>query len=145
MLFRSLASKSASSVTTIELDPAVEAVARQNPWSQPLFTSPKLTLRLGDALTLVQELPEGGFDAIIHDPPTLQLAGELYSGAFYRQLLRLLSRRGKLFHYIGSPESRHGATVTRGVVKRLHEVGFAAVIPAPDAYGVVAYKEKPRR
>lgn len=140
-----LASKSASSVTTIELDPAVEAVAQRNPWSQPLFAGGKITRRLGDAFEVLKTLPSGAFDVVLHDPPTMQLAGELYSGAFYREILRVLSRRGKLFHYIGSPESRHGATVTKGVVRRLHEAGFAAVAAAPDAYGVVAYREKPRR
>jgi predicted methyltransferase len=135
----------AASVTTIELDPTVLQLASKNPWSQALFEHPRITQKVGSAYEVVPTFADGTFDLVLHDPPTLQLAGELYSGDFYRQLWRVLSRRGRLFHYIGSPDSRHGATVTRGVVRRLHEAGFEKVAPAPDAYGVMAWKEKPRR
>ncbi|HRW51172.1 MAG TPA: spermine synthase, partial [Caldilinea sp.] len=80
------------------------------------------------------------FDAIIHDPPMFSLAGELYSLAFYRELLRVLRRGGRLFHYIGNPESKSGATVTRGVVRRLTEAGFRRVQERAQAFGVVAVK-----
>lgn len=139
------AAQTAAHVTVIELDPGVEAMAAKNPWSEPLFTKTNITRKSGDAFTVLKELPDAAFDLIVHDPPTMQLAGDLYSGAFYREAFRVLSRRGRLFHYIGDPNSKHGATVTRGVVKRLHESGFAAVTSAADAYAVVAWKEKPRR
>ena len=43
-------------------------------------------------------------DAILHDPPRFGIAGELYSqGFYYEQLARILKRRGRLFHYTGSP------------------------------------------
>ncbi|WP_394796854.1 spermine synthase [Armatimonas sp.] len=139
------AAKTAAHVTVIELDAGVEAMAAKNPWSEPLFSKTNITRKNGDAFALIKEMPDAVFDLMIHDPPTMQLAGDLYSGAFYREAFRVLSRRGRLFHYIGDPNSRHGATVTRGVVKRLHESGFVAVTTAADAYGVVAWKEKPRR
>jgi predicted methyltransferase len=44
-----------------------------------------------------------------------------------------------LFHYIGNPESRSGATVGRGVVERLEAVGFS-VKPKGSAFGVLAKK-----
>ncbi len=68
------------------------------------------------------------------------LAGDLYSGEFYRDLYRLLKRRGRLFHYIGDLESRSGRNVVKGVVRRLGEAGFARIVRKPGAFGVVAYK-----
>jgi predicted methyltransferase len=68
------------------------------------------------------------------------LAGELYSASFYRQLLRILRPSGRLYHYIGNPSSKSGRGVTRGVIRRLYEAGFRRIKPYPRAFGVVAYK-----
>jgi len=135
-----LAAREASGVTTIELDPAVQAIARLNPWSQELFTNPKITQVMGDACEVVPTFANESFGRIMHDPPTLKLAGELYSGAFYRELYRILKRGGRLFHYIGDPNSRASSGLTRGVVRRLQEAGFSRVVRRREAYGVVAYK-----
>lgn len=135
-----LAARSAASVTTIELDPGVEAIARLNPWSRELFANPCITRLTGDASEIVPTLPDGQFERIMHDPPALKLAGDLYSGAFYRELHRVLKRGGRLFHYIGDPQSKAGSSVTRGVLRRLQEAGFTRVVPRAQAYGVVAYK-----
>ncbi len=133
-----LAAEIAEHVTTVELDPACQEVARANPWSARLFDHPRITQLIGDIGELIATLPEAGFNRIIHDPPTFSLAGELYSGEFYRACWRVLRPGGRLFHYIGDPESRSGAQVTRGVVRRLQEAGFARVQPAPAAFGVTA-------
>ena len=135
-----LAARTAGSVTAIELDPAVQTIARQNPWSQELFADPKITQVMGDACEVVSTFAGDSFDRIIHDPPTFALAGELYSGAFYRELYRILKRGGRLFHYIGDPNSKASGSVTRGVVRRLQETGFSRVVRRAEAYGVVAYK-----
>jgi predicted methyltransferase len=132
----------AETVTTIELDPTVLAIARLNPWSVELFTNSAITQHIGDAYELVPGLDHASFDLVIHDPPTLSLAGELYSLEFYRRVLRVLRPGGRLFHYIGNPESRHGATVTRGVIRRLHEAGFHPVLRRRDAFGVLAHKPR---
>jgi predicted methyltransferase len=95
-----------------------------NPWSQELFDNPKITQRIGDSFDVVAELKSGSYSRIIHDPPVFALAGELYSGEFYRQLHRLLRNNGKLFHYIGDPESKSGRSMTAGVIKRLQQAGF---------------------
>ena len=134
------AAERADHVTTIELDPTVVEVCGCNPWSQPLFDNPKITRLLGDSFDVVETMADGRFSCIIHDPPTFSLAGHLYSADFYRELWRLLKPKGRVFHYIGDPDSRSGRTVTRGVVRRLQEVGFRQVKPAPRAFGVVAYK-----
>jgi predicted methyltransferase len=127
-------------VVTIEIDPTTLAIARRNPWSRALFADPKIRQMVGDAYEVLPELPDESFSRIIHDPPVFSLAGELYSGAFYRELFRVLHRNGRLFHYIGSLESKAGAGVARGVVRRLKEAGFVRVDRRQEAFGVVAFK-----
>lgn len=134
------AAKTAVHVTTIELDPTVTKICRQNPWSQDLFNNPKISRRIGDAYDEVQEFADERFSRIIHDPPMFSLAGHLYSTEFYRELYRILTPKGRLFHYVGNPQSKSGGNVTRGVVRRLQEAGFRRIKPRPQAFGVVAYK-----
>lgn len=134
------AARTAEQVVTIELDPAVLDIARQNPWSQDLFANPRIEQIIGDAFGIVREMEDESFSRIVHDPPRFSLAGELYAGEFYRHLHRLLERRGRLFHYIGDPESRSGRNVTRGVMRRLQAAGFRRIVRRPRAFGLVAYK-----
>jgi hypothetical protein len=134
------ASQTANHVLTIELDPAALQVCRLNPWSQGLFDNPKITRRIGDSFEVAAELESASFTRIIHDPPVFALAGDLYSGEFYRELHRLLRNNGKLFHYIGDPQSKSGRTTTVGVMRRLQQAGFRQVMRTPRAFGVVAVK-----
>lgn len=134
------AARHASEVVTIELDPAARAIARQNPWSQALFTHERIQQRIGNSAELVPSFEAESFAAVVHDPPAINLAGELYAETFYAELYRVLQRRGRLFHYIGDPASASGARTTRGVVKRLQAAGFARVVPRPEAFGVLATK-----
>ena len=134
------AAKTADEVVTIELDPAAIEIARQNPWSRPLFDNPKITIVIGDAVEEVRSFPDGRFSRIIHDPPVIGLAGELYSLAFYRELFRILTPGGRLFHYIGDLESRSGGRVAPGVMRRLQETGFSRVLRRPEAFGVTAQR-----
>ncbi len=139
------AARTAKHITTIELDPAALEIAKHNPWSRLLFSSEKIVQRIGSAFDVVNEFEDGSFDVILHDPPTKSLAGELYSGEFYSRLFRVLSRNGKVFHYVGDPDSGLGATTTQGVIRRLYESGFRKVVRKPEAFGVVAYKSLPGR
>ena len=132
--------KTADEVVTIELDPGAQEMAQLNPWSQGLFSNPKIRQVMGDAFEVVQGLADESFSRILHDPPTLSLAGDLYSGTFYRQLYRVLKRGGRMFHYIGDPNSKASGNVTKGVMRRLQEAGFTRVVRRPEAFGVVAYK-----
>lgn len=132
--------KTAKHVITIELDPAAQEIARQNPWSSALFDNAKIEQRMGDSFEMVPTFAEHAFDAILHDPPTMALAGDLYGIEFYRELYRVLRHGGKLFHYIGDPDSKFGAGMTRGVVQRLKGAGFKTVKAAAQAFGVVAMK-----
>ncbi len=134
------ASRWADLVVTIELDPAVLEVAGMNPWSRELFESDRIELVVGDAIDVVAGMPAGWFDFVIHDPPLFGLAGDLYSLRFYESLRRVLRRGGKLFHYVGNPESKMSGNVTRGVMRRLQEAGFR-VIRKPRAFGVLGIKQ----
>jgi predicted methyltransferase len=134
------AAKTADEVITIELDSRVLEIARLNPWSQSLFDNPVIQQIIGDSFQEIVELETGSFSRIIHDPPTLSLAGELYSLAFYRQAYRVLQAGGRMFHYVGNPASKSGARVTSGVMRRLQESGFQRVYRRPKAFGLVAYK-----
>ncbi|MDQ6660672.1 MAG: spermine synthase, partial [Chloroflexota bacterium] len=91
-----------------------QEIARLNPWSQGLFNNPKIQQIMGDTFEVVQGFEDESFSRIIHDPPVFSLAGELYSGAFYQQLYRILKRGGRLFHYIGDLNSKSSGTVARG-------------------------------
>jgi len=130
------AARQATFVLTVELDPAVLSLARENPWSAELFTSPAVHVVQADVTELIHVLPAATFDVVIHDPPMFSLAGELYSLAFYREVHRVLRPGGRLFHYIGSPEKKMARNVTRGVAQRLRAAGFR-VREAPKAFGVV--------
>ena len=134
------AAKTADHVITIELDPAALEVARLNPWSQKLFDNSKIAQRVGDSFDEIREFEDRAFDRVIHDPPAFSLAGDLYSGEFYRQLFRVLRSRGRLFHYIGDLDSKLGHSIARGAARRLQEAGFSRVVRRPDAFGLVAYK-----
>lgn len=139
------AAKTATSVTTVELDPTAIELARHNPWSQSLFSNPRIHLLTGDVVELIQGFDSRSFDTVIHDPPTKALAGEMYSLRFYVDLWRVLQHRGRLFHYVGDPSSGLGARTTEGVIRRLYEAGFKKVVRRPEAFGVVAFKSWPWR
>jgi uncharacterized protein len=132
------AAKLAEHVVTIELDRAAQAICRQNPWSQPLFNNPRIQQIIGDSYEEVERFGAGEFSRIVHDPPAFSIDGELYSEDIYRQFLRILKPGGRLFHYIGDPESKSGSRITRGVIERLRRAGFRDVTARPEAFGVVA-------
>ena len=95
-----------------------------NPWSPA--TGGGLTLTHGDIAVHIAMLPADSFDAVLHDPPRFGIAGELYSQAFYDHLARVLRRKGRLFHYTGSPNKlTTGRDVPNEVMKRLRRAGFS--------------------
>jgi predicted methyltransferase len=134
------AARTAEQVTTIELDPAVPELAAQNPWSRGLFDNQRIRRVTGDSFERIEDFADLSFSRVIHDPPTFSLAGELYSGEFYRQLYRVLRHNGRLFHYIGDLESTSGSRVAKGAARRLHEAGFKNVKYIYRAFGLTAHK-----
>jgi uncharacterized protein len=134
------AAKTAEKVITIELDPVVMEIIQRNPWSSALLNNPRIEQLFGDSFDRVTEFATGSFARIIHDPPMISLAGELYSGEFYQELYRILTHNGILFHYIGDLDSNLGSRVARGAKRRLHDAGFRRVEPRGEAFGLVARK-----
>jgi uncharacterized protein len=134
------AAQTSEQVITIELDPVVIDICQRNPWSQALFSNPRISQLIGDSFDVVQTFPDGKFSCIIHDPPTFSLAGDLYSSEFYGQVFRILKQNGRFFHYIGDLESSSGRRVARGVAQRLERAGFLRVVPQPKAFALMAYK-----
>jgi predicted methyltransferase len=135
-----LAARTAEEVVTIELDPAALEIAAKNPWSRELFTRANIRQLTGDAVEILPTLKDGSFTRILHDPPMVTIAGDLYGEAFYRELWRVLRRGGRLFHYIGDPQSASGRRTTAGVIRRLQSAGFTRLTRRPEAFGVLAQK-----
>ena len=108
-----------------------------NPHSAELFDG-SIQQLYGNAADVLPTLPDGEFDRIVHDPPTFALAGELFSEAFYRELLRVLKPSGKLYHYIGDPASKSAGNVAKGAAARLKKAGFGGVVIDYEAHGIRA-------
>lgn len=111
-------------VQSYEKNPDVIWLRSLNPWSpQP---GPGFTLTQGDIAIEIAHLPDASFDAALHDPPRFGIAGELYSQLFYDHLARVLKRKGRLFHYTGTPNKlTSGRDVPQEVSKRLERAGFS--------------------
>lgn len=123
-----LSAASARSVTAIEKDPNVLALAKLNPHSQELFENPKITLISADAARAVGDFAPASFDIVNHDPPTLSVAGELYSDDFYGAIFRVLKPGGTLLHYTGTPGSKgRRVDLPASVSRRLSAIGFTNV------------------
>jgi predicted methyltransferase len=113
----------AAQVLSYEKNPDVIWLRSLNPWSpQP---GGALVLTLGDVAGAIATLPDASMDAILHDPPRFGIAGELYSQAFYDHLARVIRRKGRLFHYTGTPNKlTSGRDVPGEVARRLQRAGF---------------------
>jgi len=129
-------------VHSYESNPDVVWLRSLNPWSPDNRWLPNgaaaLTLTIADICQQIVTLQPESVDAILHDPPRFGIAGELYSQQFYDQLARVLKRRGKLFHYTGSPNKlTSGRDVPNEVATRLRRAGFTTQI---NGDGIVAVR-----
>ncbi len=131
-----LESMGAKSISSYEVSSAVIELAKANPWSKGAFTK-RIHLQEGDASAKIASIKESQFDLVLHDPPTLQSRGELYSLSFYKELFRVLSPGGRLYHFIGTKVQNPKHNYRRGIISRLRECGFTV----SEAYrGVIADK-----
>ena len=127
----------AKQVLSYETNEDVIWLRSLNPWSPA--ADARLTLALGDIAVQILTLLDNSVDAILHDPPRFGIAGDLYSQVFYDQLARVIKRKGKLFHYTGTPNKlTSGRDVPNEVIKRLRNAGFAAEL---NGDGVLATKK----
>jgi len=114
----------ASEVRSFEKNPDVIWLRSLNPWSPQ--ADARLVLSEGDVSKEIGSLPDASMDAALHDPPRFGIAGELYSQAFYAELARVLRRKGRLFHYTGTPNKlTSGRDVPKEVAARLRPAGFS--------------------
>jgi hypothetical protein len=127
----------AQRVNSFEKNPDVLWLREINPWSPGSHEA--LKLQSGSIEEEIVKRPDASFDAVLHDPPRFGIAGELYSQDFYGQLARVLRRRGRLFHYTGSPNKlTSGRDVPKEVMKRLRNAGFE---PRAQGDGVLATRK----
>ena len=130
----------AREVVSVERSTTVMALRRRNPWSQGIFGA-DIHLVHADIDEYIRTLATESFDAVIHDPPRFSLAGELYGERFYRELYRVLKRRGGLFHYTGNPHLvKRGTSFVDQAAQRLRVAGFTRVVKVVELMGVTAYK-----
>ncbi|MCS7136987.1 MAG: RsmD family RNA methyltransferase [Candidatus Caldarchaeum sp.] len=132
-----IAAKGAVKVVTVEKDVNVLKMAAYNPWSRGLFTE-KIEVVLEDAFSFLEGC-DTVFDAVMHDPPTVKVAGELYSLDFYRLVWKVLRKGGVLVHYVGQPDIKKGSLFYKGVMQRLRRSGFRPFY-VPEALSVKALK-----
>ncbi|WP_326553190.1 polyamine aminopropyltransferase [Micromonospora sp. NBC_01813] len=139
-----------SSVTVVELDPAVVTLARTDPQIRTLnagaFDDPRVRLVHADAFTWLRAAP-GTFDAVIVDlpDPDQTATAKLYSVEFYGLLRRVLGPSSRLVVQAGSPyfapraywcidaSIRHAGLATRPYhvdVPSFGDWGFLMAVPA---------------
>jgi len=127
----------ASKVLSFEINPDVIWLRSMNPWSPAKETA--LQLIQADVIDAINSIPALSIDAVLHDPPRFGIAGNLYSQSFYDQLSRVLKRRGRVFHYTGTPNRLSGGRdLASEVSKRLRTAGFSA---EKNGDGVLAVKD----
>jgi hypothetical protein len=127
-------------VYCFEIDKNVIEIAKQNSFSKGLFENKKIELRNEDVIEGLKEFPDKFFDRILHDPPRISIAGDLYSREFYRELFRVLKPEGILFHHTGMPFQKSGTDFIKSTMKRLEEIGFKKILRRENAQGVLATK-----
>jgi spermidine synthase len=116
------------SVTVVELDPAVVALARTEPQLRALngdsFGDPRVRLLHTDAFAWLRKAGER-FDAVIVDlpDPDETATAKLYSVEFYALIGRVLTEEGRLVVQAGSP---YFAPRSFWCIERtIHAAGFA--------------------
>lgn len=141
----------AKEVVSLEKSRAVLEIRKLNPWLQPgafEWLTPEVFLRLrlehGDSTQKIKSLPNGYFEAVVHDPPRFCSAtGDLYGIGFYTELARVMKTGGRLFHYTGSPKKIvHQDKFIQNAIKRLDRAGFNKITFNDRLQGI--YGEKAR-
>ncbi|MEM3841514.1 MAG: hypothetical protein QXN59_02390, partial [Candidatus Micrarchaeaceae archaeon] len=91
----------AYSVNSYEISKDVLDIANVNPWSASALTDKRISVSNSDVKDSIANIGDNTYDSIMHDPPNVKLAGELYSLKFYSELFRVLKYGGTLYHFVG--------------------------------------------
>lgn len=135
-----MAAKTADMVYTFERDENVIYLAKLNSYSQDVFTNKKIELFFEDVCLGIKKFQSESFDRIIHDPPTLKRAPELFSRVFQSELYRVLKKEGIIYHYTPLPGKTKGKKFYKSIVRNLKEIGFRRVEFHGKSLGVRAVK-----
>lgn len=118
------ASKKAKKVISCELKKEVLQLGKLNPFSKDYFNNKNIEIKNKSCFDFIKTLDKESIDIVMHDPPTILIAGELYSLEFYKQVFRVLRTSGLFFHYIGNVGKNKGRRFDLEIIKRLNEAGF---------------------
>jgi len=135
-----LASLRADKVYAFEKDENILEIAKINPFSRPAFENSKIVVSKGDISHGIKQFKNSFFHCVIHDPPTLKLAPELYQNEFYNEIYRVLKENGKLYHYVPMPGISKGKDFSKVIEYKLKEAGFHKLIFNSDAQGFYCVK-----
>ena len=127
-------------VFTIEKDRNVIELMKFNPWSKELFSNKKIKFIFDSVESFAEKSMDKTFDAIMHDPPSLKIAPELYSRKLYNNFYRILKENGRLCHYIGRPGEKRGIDFERKTIRRLREAGFNGIVKNKRMQSILAFK-----
>lgn len=128
-------------VVTCEVSEAVLSLAQWNPASEALFRKDgNILVMKGSSAELINGFEDGMFAFVIHDPPRISHAPELYSLEFYKALFRACRSGARIFHYFGSVGKGKGRQIDREVGRRLQAAGFSQIRFVPRLQGLYAQK-----
>ncbi len=128
-------------VISFEKDNNVLEIASYNPYSNDFFLNKKIKLYKESVFEGIKKFENNYFDRILHDPPTVSFAKELYSIHFYKELYRVLKKEGLLYHYCPNPKKTKGNEFFKIVEKLLKQAGFINVKYNPNSSGIRATKK----
>jgi predicted methyltransferase len=128
-------------VIVFEKDPNVLEIAKYNPFSEELFSNKKINLNKGSVYAGIKKIESNSVDRVLHDPPTVSFAKELYSLEFYDELYRILKPNGILYHYCPNPGKTKGTEFWPVLEKMLKKSGFENVKYNPLSSGIRAVKK----
>jgi hypothetical protein len=134
------ASKKAKKVISCELKKEVLQLGKLNPYSKEYFNSKNIEIKNKSCFDFIKTLDKESIDVIMHDPPTILIAGELYSLEFYKQISRVLKPSGLFFHYIGSTGKNKGRRFDLEIIKRLNSAGFKKCKYNEKLQSIICYK-----
>jgi len=117
-------SKKAKKVISCEIRKEILTLGKLNPYSKDYFASKNIEIKNKSSFDYIKKLDKENIDLVMHDPPKLALAPELYSKDFYKEVSRVLKPSGIFFHYIGTIGIHKGRRFDLEIIKRLQETGF---------------------